>query len=74
MASDLATIAAGRDTHVRDPRDQVILKNIVWLFVNGHTVDANRETIVDPDGGGGFSVELLDEAGLTPATRASAAA
>jgi hypothetical protein len=49
----------------------VTMKNGMWLFAHGYGVDANRETIVDPGGGAGFSIDQLDEAGLTPATRAA---
>jgi hypothetical protein len=68
MASDLAIVAAAAATDVRDRLD-VILANSMWLFTHEYTIEANREFVVDPDGGGGFSVECLGEAGLTPATR-----
>jgi hypothetical protein len=52
-------------------RDQTVLANLAWLDANGYRIDANREFVVDPDGGGGFAVGLLAESGLTPATRAA---
>jgi hypothetical protein len=52
-------------------RDQTILSNLAWLDAHGYRIDANREFVVDPSGGGGFAVQLLGDAGLTPATRAA---
>ena len=40
-------------------------------MANGYTIEENREFVVDPSGDGGFSIQLLDEVGLTPATRAA---
>jgi hypothetical protein len=54
-----------------ETRDCVILGNIAWLMASGYTLSVSREFVVDPDGDGGFAVGLLDEAGLTPATRAA---
>ncbi len=67
---DLAIVAAAAATDVRDQLE-VILKNGLWLFMRGYSVDANREFVVDPSGDGGFTVQLLSERGLTPATRAA---
>jgi hypothetical protein len=64
---DRAIVAVRPGTVVRD---HAVL-NALWLFVNGYTVDANRETIVDPGGGAGFAIDQLGDAGLTPATRAA---
>ena len=68
MASDSAIVAAAAATDVRDRRE-VVLRNGLWLLLNGYSVDDNREVIIDPSGDGGFSIECLVEAGLTPATR-----
>jgi hypothetical protein len=46
----------------------VILANLAWLDAHGYTISASREVVVDPDGDGGFAVQLLAEPGLTPAT------
>ena len=54
-----------------ETRDCVILGNIAWLDAHGYTISASREFVVDPSGDGGFAVGLLDEVGLTPATRAA---
>ena len=69
MASDLATIAPAPGPIVRHQRDQVVLRNSLWLFLHGYTVDDNREVIIDPSGDGGFGIQSLAEPGLTPATR-----
>ena len=53
----------------RDCRDQVILGNVAWLSAHGFHI--GQEFVVDPDGTGGFTVGLLADAGLTPATRAA---
>lgn len=54
-----------------EARDCVILANLAWLDAHGYSVDANRETIVNPGGGAGFAIDQLGDAGLTPATRAA---
>ena len=67
---DLAIVATAAATDVRDRLD-VILRNSMWLFTHGYTISASREFVVDADGDGGFTVGLLGEVGLTPATRAA---
>jgi hypothetical protein len=52
--------------------DCVILANLVWLSAHGYRISASREFIVDPLGASGFTVGLLGEAGLTPATMRAA--
>ena len=64
---DRAIVAVRPGTVVRD---HVVL-NALWLFAHGYSVDANRETIVDPGGGAGFGIDQLGDVGLTPATRAA---
>ena len=54
---------------MRHQRDQVVLRNSLWLFLHGYSVDDNREVIIDPSGDGGFGIQSLAEPGLTPATR-----
>jgi hypothetical protein len=49
-------------------RTEIIAANLDWLIDHGYTI--HGETIVDPGGGGGFSVEYLSEPGFTPATQA----
>ena len=52
-------------------RDQVILANLAYLTSRGYRISASREFVVDPSGDGGFTVGLLADVGLTPATRAA---
>jgi hypothetical protein len=47
----------------------VILGNIAWLSAHGFHI--GKEFVVDPSGASGFTVQLLAERGLTPATRAA---
>jgi hypothetical protein len=53
-----------------DCRDQVILGNIAWLSAHGFHI--GQEFVIDPVGASGFTVGLLGEAGLTPATMRAA--
>jgi hypothetical protein len=39
--------------------------------LSAHGFHIGQEFVVDPFGDGGFAVELLADAGLTPATRAA---
>jgi hypothetical protein len=67
---DLAIVARRHSTR-GDCRDQVILANLAYLMAHDYRLSASREFVVDPDGDGGFTVQLLAERGLTPATRAA---
>jgi hypothetical protein len=51
-------------------RAEIVRLNFEWLHDAGyHFDDPNGEVVIDPDRGGGFSVEYLSEEGFTPATR-----